>query len=355
MFKDHICAVPFTSLELHEHRRFLCCASWLKKYMPEDSSPASAWNSKEANDVRDSIIDGSYRHCDSTQCPFLNKILNDGYSNVDDPIYRKDDLPEWLSKYVEDHKAGKLDAPSIVQFSFDRSCNLACPSCRLNVIMASSGKIKESKATIEEIRETFGHRINTLYITGSGDPFVAVAFRDFLRDFDKSQWPELHSIHLHTNATMWTKEMWDSMEKVHPYIRSCEISIDAATKETYENETRLRGDWDKLIDNLKFIATIPTLKSVKPSFVVQQKNYKEVKMFYDLMNSIFHPYKDLKVYFNRITNWGTWTEEEFLQQDVLDINHPEYQNAVDLLNSFLPNQRVFHNLHSFIKANNSLI
>lgn len=174
-------------------------------------------------------------------------------------------------------------------------------------------------------------------------------------DLPAHKYKKLQSMHLHTNGSLWTENLWNRMKGIHKFVTSCEISIDAATKETYENETRLRGDWDKLIDNLKFIATIPTLKSVKPSFVVQQKNYKEVKMFYDLMNSIFHPYKDLKVYFNRITNWGTWTEEEFLQQDVLDINHPEYQNAVDLLNSFLPNQRVFHNLHSFIKANNSLI
>ena len=43
--KDYICAVPFTSLEIHDRDRFLCCASWLKKYLPEESSPVDAWNS----------------------------------------------------------------------------------------------------------------------------------------------------------------------------------------------------------------------------------------------------------------------------------------------------------------------
>ena len=67
--------------------------------------------------------------------------------------------------------------------------------------------------------------------------------------------------------------MWDSMKSIHPYVKTCEISIDAATKDTYENKTRIGGDWDELINNLKFISTLPNLKKIKPSFVVQ--NHKQ--------------------------------------------------------------------------------
>ena len=74
MKENFICSVPFTSLEVHDHKRFLCCASWLTKYLPEDSSPKEAWDSNEANEIRDSILDGSYKFCDSNQCPFLDKL-----------------------------------------------------------------------------------------------------------------------------------------------------------------------------------------------------------------------------------------------------------------------------------------
>ena len=37
--KNYICEVPFTSLEIHDHQRFLCCASWLTKFLPEDTKP----------------------------------------------------------------------------------------------------------------------------------------------------------------------------------------------------------------------------------------------------------------------------------------------------------------------------
>jgi len=176
MKENYICAVPFTSLEVHDHKRFLCCASWLTQYLPENSSPKEAWNSEEANLIRDSILDGSYKFCDSNQCPFLDK-LKKGTSHA--PLYKKDNLPYWFEKLIKNYQDKKEIKPRVVQFSFDRSCNLKCPSCRIKIITASSKKIKEVKATIQEIEDDFADVITSLYITGSGDPFISVGFRDF--------------------------------------------------------------------------------------------------------------------------------------------------------------------------------
>lgn len=350
--KDYICAVPFTSLEVHDHKRFLCCASWLTKYLPEDTLPYDAWNSKEANDIRDSILDGSYRYCDSMQCPFLRQLETFGDIGRIQPLFHKERLHPHLKTRVEKYKRGEKFAPSTVQFSMDRSCNLKCPSCRLEMFIADSGKIKKVKQDIQHIEDTYGKEVTSLYITGSGDPFVSVSFRDFLRNFDKSKWPKLTSIHLHTNATRWTKEMWESMPNIQKYVKSCEISIDAGTKETYETQTRINGKWEELIENLKFISTIPSLKRIKTSFVVQRKNYKEMKTFYELMNSIFPKY--LHVYYNKITNWGTYTEEEFKREQVWDPTHPEYSEFVKEVNRTLPADKSWSNLQEFITPTKSL-
>ena len=47
------------------------------------------------------------------------------------------------------------------------------------------------------------------------------------------------------------------MKNIHKYVKSCEISIDSASKDIYENKVRLGGKWDDLIENLKYIATLP--------------------------------------------------------------------------------------------------
>jgi len=352
--KDWICAAPFTSLEIHDSRRFLCCASWLLEYLPEDSKPIPAWESEQANKIRDSILDGSYKYCDSNQCPYLHELETKGRGGrLSPPLYHKNELPQSLKDKIEEHINGGVESPEVVQFSFDRSCNLHCPSCRLTMEIADSKKIKKVKQDIQDIEDAYGKYIKVLYITGSGDPFISVGFRDFLRNFDKSKWPSLNRIHLHTNATYWTKEMWDSMKKVWPYVKSCEISIDAGTKDTYENKTRLGGDWNILIDNLKFISTIDSLDRIKTSFVVQKHNYKEMKTFYNLMNSIFS--KNLIVYYGKINNWGTFSDEEYMTHKVWDESHPEHEDFLKELNDLIPAKRIYHNLQEFLKPNKGLI
>lgn len=351
--KNYVCSVPFSSLEVHTNIKTLCCASWLKKWIPGTHGVKDSWYSDEANDIRNSVLDGSYRYCDSNQCPFLHQLTTFGEVGMTPPIFHKNRLPKELSDKIENYKNKKTDPPTTIQFTFDRSCNLKCPSCRIDTIIANSNEIKQIKSTINEIEIEFGKDVKTLYITGSGDPFISVGFRDFLRNFDNKKWPNLKSIHLHTNATYWNKKMWDSMVNVHKYVKSCEISIDAATKETYENKVRLNGNWDDLVDNLKFISTIPTLKVIKTSFVVQKENYKEMKQFYELMISIFG--EKVEVFYGKINNWGTFTNEIFNNHKVWDISHPEHLEFIDEVNSFLPTNQCWHNLQEFIKPKKDLI
>ena len=350
--KDYICSVPFTSLEIDKSARYLCCSAWLKEYLPLDTSPKDAWESDTAYKIRESMLDGSYKYCDKTQCPHLSQLVNIGDVSNNGPIQLKSKISTDLHTLIDEHKNKSLK-PTVIQFSFDRSCNLQCPSCRVKIITADRQKIKEIKSTIDVIESQYGNSVKTLYITGTGDPFISVGFRDFLRNFDATKWPNLKNIHLHTNATKWDSKMWDSMSNIHKYVKTCEISIDAGTKDTYENKTRLGGDWDTLIDNLKFISKIPTLKRVKTSFVVQTHNYKEMKLFYELMNSIFG--SKTSVYYGKILNWGTFTNEEYLKHKVWDVAHPLHNDFVKEVNSFILKDNVWHNLQEFVTSTKNII
>lgn len=348
---NYICSLPFRNLELKETEKYLCCKAWLLTYLPDNTSIDEAWNSDIANDIRDSILDGSYKHCDEKICPYL-QLKDRGNVNIG-PLYHKDHLPEDLEKVIDDYKSGKEIKPVITQWSFDKTCNLSCPSCRTELIVSKREDIERSRNIINDIKTNYGDVIKSLYITGTGDPFVSVAFREFLQTFDPTEWPSLKNIHLHTNATRWTKEMWDSMPKIHKYVRTVEISIDAATKDTYENKVRLGGKWDVLLENLKFISTIPTLKRVKTSFVVQQMNYKEMKDFYNLMYSIFG--SKLIVYYGKILMWDTYSETEFSEHTVWKSLHPEYEDFIKEVKSFLPKKQCFTNFEDLIPIHKSVI
>lgn len=322
----------------------MCCPSWLPNKVELSEIPLKdVYNSEPIIDIRNSILDGSFKYCDKTQCPHLSKLINDripsgpiqlkSESNIRTPIISN-------------------NTPDYLVMNFDRTCNYKCPSCRVDLIVENKEGIRRIKKTIEEIDEYYSQHVKTLYITGSGDPFVSVGFRNYLRNFNPKKYPKLHSIHLHTNASMWTKEMWESMPNIHKYVRTCEISIDAGTKDTYENKTRLGGDWGTLLSNLDFISTL-SINRVKTSFVVQDTNYSEMEIFYNLMYSIFG--KKVNVFFGKITNWGTFSESEFKLKQVWDVEHPEHHLFKKEFNKLWKNQYLSHNLYEFIDNNNKTL
>ena len=279
--KNYICGVPFNSLEIHNNVCFVCCPSWLPNKIEIGEIPLKdVYNSKPVVDIRNSILDGSFKYCDKELCPYLSKLVN--YGVPSGPIHLKT-KSHYTNPIIDNN------TPDYLVMNFDRTCNYKCPSCRVDLIVESSKGIERIEKTIDEIDTYYSQNVKTLYITGTGDPFVSVSFRNYLRNFNPEKYPKLQNIHLHTNASMWNKEMWNSMPNIHKYVHTCEISIDAGTKDTYENKTRLGGNWKNLLSNLKFINTIPTLTSIKTSFVVQDTNYTEMEIFYNILLILCHP------------------------------------------------------------------
>ena len=343
--KNYICGVPFNSLEIHNNVCFVCCPSWLpNKIELGEIALKDIYNSEPIVDIRNSILDGSFKYCDKKLCPYLSKLVN--YGVTSGPIHLKTNS-HYTNSIVDNN------TPDYLVMNFDRTCNYKCPSCRVDLIVENSSGLKRIEKTIDEIDTHYSKNVKTLYITGTGDPFVSVSFRNYLRNFDPKKYPKLQNIHLHTNASMWTKEMWDSMPNIHKYVTTCEISIDAGTKDTYENKTRLGGNWENLVSNLNFINTIPTLTSIKTSFVVQDTNYTEMEIFYNLMYSIFG--KRVNVFFGKITNWGTFSEGEFKLKQVWAPPHPEHQLFKKEFNKIWKKRNLFHNLYEFIDNTNKTL
>jgi len=165
-----------------------------------------------------------------------------------------------------------------------------------------------------------------LYITASGDGFGSEFWRNLLKSITMEKYPNTKNLHLHTNGNGWTEKIWDRLENLHSIPRiTAEISIDACTKETYE-QIRLGGNWDILYKNLQFIFTkIPNLDFVRLTFVVQNNNYTEMIGFVELANYL-QKLNGMKteVNFIHINNWGTFTEGQFKIKNVRNSEHPEH-------------------------------
>jgi hypothetical protein len=342
-----ICTAPFSYTEVYDDRQFLCCPSWLPIDVNDNQGIVSSFNSSKAQEVRESILDGSFKYCNEIECPYLarlksNKIPSNFIPKTDENV----------------HYYKNLKHPSVVNFCFDRSCNFQCPSCRNELINYVGQDRKSVDLKLKEVEEEISPYVKRLYLSGTADPFFSSSFRKFLLNLDKKKFTKLQTIHLHTNASLWTEKLWNKLSNIHKFVNSCEISIDAATKDTYENKTRIGGNWEILHQNLKFITLIPTIKYYTFSFVVQDNNYKEMYDFYFMIEN-YMKLRDDKVKWevktNIITNWGTYSEEEFELKDVSNPNHLEHQDFLHEVNKVKHLPKLIHNFHHLYTVNRELI
>lgn len=348
ILKKYVCTQPFKTLDVQHFGNYMCCPSWLPVDISNTSSgkPLSvtdSWFGETANSIRESVLDGSYKFCDHKLCPELNNLINDGRVS---PVFVAHD------EFV----APEIPMPENLIYGQDRSCNLKCPSCRKDIIpndnVTSPAHLKK-QAVQDEIEKSFGESIKRISLTGSGDPIYSKIYRDFLINFDKKKYPNIESIKIISNGVLLTEKMWNSFNCTE-FIDAIDISLDAGCKETYENVTRIGGDWDKLLENIGFLARLRDRDRLFVfSNVISVHNYKEMTQIYEILDRIF---KDngrpgnFFVNFRQHVFWetGLYTPTQVKNISVFDTDHPEHQEFLEEVKRINKYNNVHHNFHHLL-------
>jgi hypothetical protein len=343
-------------MDLQPYEVYVCCPSWCPTSIRDrvhvlHKDNDIEWNSPMALEIRKSVMDGTYKYCNHNVCPSLNTLLNTDY--VPSNFIPIDDFKQRYKIESLDDVYNLETYPEEVLFGFDRSCNFKCPSCRKDMVPNDDENSKEhiDKLNIlKVVEDKFSPYIKSILITGSGDPFYSKIYRNYLINFKSELYPNLEDIKIITNGKMLNEKMWNSLSAAK-HIKSIEISIDAGTKFTYENVTRLNGDWDVLIDNLKFLSTLTTIKNLCVSFVVSEKNYLEMEIFYNKMSEIFKDSKfNYKINFSQHVYWqdGAYSESEVNKIQVFNKEHPFHESFVNEFKKIFYRDNVNHNFHHLV-------
>jgi MoaA/NifB/PqqE/SkfB family radical SAM enzyme len=252
-----------------------------------------------------------------------------------------EDVKDEELKWVIDNDLTILPyGPRDINCSFDKSCNLSCPSCRTELIIehAYERQICEIQDKLQNEALNSAH---LLYITGSGDAFGSPFFRKWLQTMRRERMPHLKNIHIHTNALLWTPEMWRTIpEEIRELVKSTEISIDAANPATYPLNRR-GGSFERLLGNLDFISMLRKngpLNSVTISMVVQENNFREMPEFVLLGKRLGFD----TVYFSRLLSWGTFSEEEYNRRAIHLPSHPKHPELLEILQNELFRESIVH-------------
>ncbi|MGZ3672619.1 MAG: radical SAM protein, partial [Bdellovibrionota bacterium] len=273
-----ICPMPFTRKEIRGSGPFVpCCSPWLTPEYFSLETGADSWNGPQAQALRESVLNGSYRYCrrDICQTSYFTYDQLPQLSNPEGEFYLS---PRNLSAT----QTGSLllpEGPSDAVITADTRCNLACPSCRTEKITSldaeGAARIESAKKELQSIA------LRRLRIAGDGEPLFSPFLREVIQGLD--QYPELKIVELHTNGILLDE---DCLRKLGPgsgKINRLFVSIDAATPETYKQVRG--GDWDRLLKNLRWAGGLG-LESFVLMFVYRRANFREMPLFVKLAKEV---------------------------------------------------------------------
>lgn len=295
------CNVVNKSMSIdHNGECYLCmCEGWLPVPVGnvlDFESFESVFDSTTGKHLRDDVAQKKYTYCATELCGIAHEDTDSAYS---------------------------------IYVNIDRSCNLACPSCRREKEMLSEGP--EFEVKLKQIKQILQWLHNTdkdihVILSGNGDPLASLVTRPLLKN-----WPiNKHPIVLHTNGLLIEKQLKD--QPVLNQIKLFRISIDAGSAEVYPL-VRKGGTWDVLVRNLDFLKSINAKTELV--YTIQNTNLNDLENFCNLVD-----HYNFRGTVTQLDNWSTWAMHDewttanggpFLNHDVLNKDHANYNYAQALV------------------------
>jgi MoaA/NifB/PqqE/SkfB family radical SAM enzyme len=331
------------SIEQVMGESYLCdCVAWLPHSIGNvisAESPDAIWNSAGAQEIRRSILDGDFRYCSRTLCP---AIVNDAL-----PKREEVEAPR-LRAIIDDNQTVLADPPRLLSLGHDASCNLACPTCRPAILMAD----REQNERLDRARDRVilpmlrGSHSTGLRLTAWGDPFASRHYRSIIEALRGDEYRGVR-LFLLTNGLLLTRKQWAAMPHLADRVVALSVSVDAATKETYE-DVRRPGRWEVIEENLRFFGELRRAGNFVLddsgrdagdqgtgfgiNFVVQIANFREMPAFARLGQEIGADYVGFQKYIS-FGHEGT----SYSDKDIASPSHARHAEFLEVLKH--PNMR----------------
>lgn len=213
--------------------------------------------------------------------------------------------------------------PTFLEVEVSTRCNLKCIMCE-----RTYWQEENKDMTFEQFKYIIGQfpKLKWIGLTGIGESFLNKDFLKMLRYVkEKNAFVELYD-------NFFLVDEKTSRELIEMGIDKFYISLDAATKETYE-KLRVGSNFERVINNLKnFFRLKKEMNSDFPQvafhFVVNKLNVQEISRYIDLAYSLGEK-ENLDIQFSRMLHSFKETENLFTEVPEEVIREAE-QKAHDL-------------------------
>ncbi len=286
-------------------RMYPCCSDYVYKFSVGyllHGDVKTEWDSYGARIFKLSLINHTFSFCDPSVCSFL-------FAHVGG-----------MERYDITYAGGEYEKrggiyPALPAIAIDRSCNLKCESCRNDYFKATEQQKRQQELLADKITKEVLPNAESIMMAGQGDIFYSPIYRKMWINETGTKRKEIQIL---TNGMLFNQANWELLEAGYEHIQIT-VSIDAASKKVYE-EVRRGGNWEVLCRNMEFAGRLRRAGKIdffRIMFVVQQKNYLDMKHFIELGKT----WNCDVVAFARIRNLGTYSEQEFDESITLFDNH----------------------------------
>jgi len=331
------CAIPWENVEVSSWGPeiektgdvYLCCPAQLP--LPagniREQAMETVWNSEVAQEIRRAILDGNFRYCSRIHCPLIggrqlpsreaalaNRLAKIGGSNgALEHLY-----PVRLER-----------GPEELHLSYDRSCNLSCPSCRDLVYVATKARQEEMELAYGEKLRKLAKEARIVYLDGAGEAFASKHSRGLMKSLTRAEYPQLR-FQLISNGQLLDQRAWEDLDLWGRVDKIC-LSMDGASEETYRI-TRRGGTLARFLRNLAFLDGLRRSGreqfAMNLHFVVSALTFREMPEAVRLARK-FHVDRLIFIAFR---NWGHMGRTEVQRWMVTNPEHPLHEEFVSVLN-----------------------
>jgi len=342
--QDRFCPIPFARADVHQAGEVLmCCAHWLPTALGNvfQDTTNDILNSDTARAIRRSVVDGSFKYCSHADCEWMvndklpRKVDYVGKDYVDNDYH----VPAAVLENAFSGISFDIDNVSFMTFCLDRTCNLTCPSCRADLIMIKGAERDRLYEATERAVLPMLRGAKRALINSAGEAFVSRPSRRLMEGLAEPGYESV-VVDIITNGTVCTKEEWDKFSHLYGRIHFVRVSMDAATKETFE-KLRRGAHFETVVNNLRNIYQMVRdgrVFNFTMSFTYQRDNVHEMQRFVEFGKEIGAQ----ALIFEKLHMMeGAYSPHEFHERAVHLVDHPLHQEFLRQARAVKKDEKVY--------------
>lgn len=271
------------------------------------------WHSEAANKARESILNGSFAFCRKMSCPFCER----------------DELPDLTEEEIQE-RAVPTETPLDITMANDRTCNIACTSCRTCLLPIEKEEREKINGALERL-VPFANKAESLDMNGQGEFLANQGYLNFLSKLQPER--KNFRISFETNGTLFDEAHWARFSHLSEHDISVTVTLNSLKREVYQY---LSGGFDYLgqeLSNLRFLSQLRRegqINSLAVTMVIQEVNCWEVPEF---IHTFAHSdeYEVDRIVMKPLYNWFKMDPQTYWFKNILNPLHPYHKEYLKIL------------------------